>query len=529
MAGLGISVGHTGGNMLGEALIAAKSLGGFKKGGMGGGAVSGKTGSIPNLTGTAAGAFSGGLAGMVSRKAAAGAAFLLTSKKAAPAAAEEADAASRMQPTTVTPGASIPSSPDTAAETETDTAPPPADNLQTGENRIAMSEEDAAEAPDPMKAETEGDIPMSLDALPDIPSGSEGPAPGSESFSEIPPEPSAAGQGAGIPAGMEQGGNHTVEHDNEDEFISEVFYILFNRKTSAQVSLGERVAEVLGRYIMSDEPTKLEEVDVNELAAPPSIDFTHSRYILMDGLNHSYLVIPADAYKVQVVAGWLSLIVNAGEGIDVDLSNAIQSGYFPKRGIANNEDFYYLSIIITITADSVKNLDWRVKEMRKLLISQDMDARVCGFLQEDALLSVLPIAGIGKKLYRKTKRNILTTGAASCYPFTSFEMSDDNGILMGVNKYNNSLVVVDIFNSRLYKNANMAILGTSGAGKTFTMQLMALRLRQHGIQVFILAPPQGPRVPPGLPEHRRGVHPDLPRLQKLHQHHGDPQGGHLRQ
>ena len=81
MAGLGISVGHTGGNMLGEALIAAKSLGGFKKGGMGGGAVSGKTGRIPNLTGTAAGAFSGGLAGMVSRKAAAGAASNLTSEK----------------------------------------------------------------------------------------------------------------------------------------------------------------------------------------------------------------------------------------------------------------------------------------------------------------------------------------------------------------------------------------------------------------------------------------------------------------
>ena len=51
--------------------------------------------------------------------------------------------------------------------------------------------------------------------------------------------------------------------------------------------------------------------------------------------------------------------------------------------------------------------------------------------------------------------------------------------------------MVDIFNSRLYKNANMAILGTSGAGKTFTMQLMALRLRQYGIQVFILAPLKG--------------------------------------
>ena len=53
-------------------------------------------------------------------------------------------------------------------------------------------------------------------------------------------------------------------------------------------------------------------------------------------------------------------------------------------------------------------------------------------------------------------------------------MCDDNGILLGVNKYNSSLIIVDIFNSAVYKNANMAILGTSGAGKTFTMQLLSL-------------------------------------------------------
>lgn len=62
---------------------------------------------------------------------------------------------------------------------------------------------------------------------------------------------------------------------------------------------------------------------------------------------------------------------------------------------------------------------------------------------------------------------------------------------MGVNKANNSLVIVDIFNSQLYKNANIAILGTSGAGKTFTMQLMALRMRRKNIQVFIIAPDKG--------------------------------------
>ena len=70
-------------------------------------------------------------------------------------------------------------------------------------------------------------------------------------------------------------------------------------------------------------------------------------------------------------------------------------------------------------------------------------------------------------------------------------MCDDNGILLGVNKHNNSLIIVDIFDSRIYKNANMAILGTSGAGKTFTLQLMALRMRRKGTQVFIVAPLKG--------------------------------------
>jgi hypothetical protein len=70
-------------------------------------------------------------------------------------------------------------------------------------------------------------------------------------------------------------------------------------------------------------------------------------------------------------------------------------------------------------------------------------------------------------------------------------MSDKDGIMMGVNKANNSLVIVDIFNTKIYKNANIAILGTSGAGKTFTMQLMALRLRRKNVQVFIIAPDKG--------------------------------------
>ena len=174
-----------------------------------------------------------------------------------------------------------------------------------------------------------------------------------------------------------------------------------------------------------------------------------------------------------------------------DLDGAIRSGYFLKDGLGNNEDFYYLNLLITVTADSVDELEWKCAEMKKLLLSQDMDVQTCSFCQEQAFLSALPVVSLEKHLYDRSKRNVLTVGAASCYPFTSYEMCDDNGILLGVNKHNNSLIIVDIFDSRVYKNANIAILGTSGAGKSFTLQLMATRMRRKGIQVFIIAPLKG--------------------------------------
>ena len=73
--------------------------------------------------------------------------------------------------------------------------------------------------------------------------------------------------------------------------------------------------------------------------------------------------------------------------------------------------------------------------MKKLLIPQDMDLRSCYFLQERGFLSTLPLANLDKKLFQLSKRNVLTSGAASCYPFVSYSICDDNGILFGVNKH----------------------------------------------------------------------------------------------
>lgn len=326
---------------------------------------------------------------------------------------------------------------------------------------------------------------------------------------------------------LKQCGNDILIPDNEDEFLAEVLYSVLCRQTSNLVPLRQRVPQVIAEYAAAGKD--ITDIPCSEFFAPKTLDFTRGRYVCVDGLYQSYLLIPSHGYKAEVTAGWLSLLVNAGDGIDVDLfltkqpkdrmvqklgqqlrinhskikdasdtntnfdslDDAIKSGYFLKRGIAENEDFYYMNTLITITANSPAELDYREKEMRKLLLSHDIGCATCTFREEQAFLSALPLASLEKHLFERSKRNVLTRGAASCYPFVSFEMCDDNGILLGVNRYNNSLTIVDIFNSQVYKNANISILGTSGAGKTFLMQLMALRMRRKGIQVFIVAPLKG--------------------------------------
>jgi len=322
---------------------------------------------------------------------------------------------------------------------------------------------------------------------------------------------------------LRQCGNEVIQYENDNDFTVDVLYNLLNRNTAIDKTIEEHIADLMTRH------GSMEKLPVGDIIAPDSIDVTHGSYVIMDRMYHAYLLIPSDGYKSQVSAGWLSLLVNAGEGIDLDifidrqpkeqfqrkigqqlrinrskikdasdtntdfddLDSAIKSGYYLKDGLGNNEDLYFMNILITVTADSEKELEWRIDELKKLLISQDIEVSHCHFREEQAFLSALPLVSLDKHLFARSKRNILTTGVASCYPFTSFEMCDDNGILLGVNKHNNSLIIVDIFNSRIYKNANMAILGTSGSGKTFTMQLMALRMRRKNIQTFIIAPLKG--------------------------------------
>ena len=331
-----------------------------------------------------------------------------------------------------------------------------------------------------------------------------------------------------------QCGNNILQPKDPDEATAEILYMFFNRRSCVEEPFHSRVDRIVldtmaaKNMVIGIDP--IPHIRMAHFIAPRGIDLTHRNYIIMDGLYYSFLYIKGNGYPNKVRAGWMSSLINAGEGIDVDvflrrenrsktidkvaqrirlnrtklksmqdtstdyeeLAGSIQAGYFIKQGIANyNEDLFYMSVFVTVSARTYEELMWRKQQMTDMLKSMDMYVSDCSFQQEDALRTVMPFLQISLKLEKKSKRNVLTSGAASTYMFTSFEMSDDTGVLLGINRHNNSLCIVDLFDTKKNKNANLNLLGTSGAGKTFTMQLLALRMRMRGIQCYIIAPIKG--------------------------------------
>jgi type IV secretory pathway VirB4 component len=267
-----------------------------------------------------------------------------------------------------------------------------------------------------------------------------------------------------------------------------------------------------------------------DIIAPSSVDNGSRDYIVVDGIYHAYLYIAGYGYRTRNEAAWLSALVEADDNIGLsfsfrrmqrdkilsriakktminrskmrdvadtrsdfeELDSAINSGMYIKDAMnRDNQDFYYMSTILEVTAEDEDTLERSVSDVITLCASMDMVCKRADYKHEQGFLSALPTVSLDADLERKSRRNVLTDSLAAAFPFSSFEVYDPEGIFLGLNKYNNSVAILDFFDADKYSNANACILGMSGAGKTFLMQLMALRLRQQGIQVFILAPIKG--------------------------------------
>lgn len=162
--------------------------------------------------------------------------------------------------------------------------------------------------------------------------------------------------------------------------------------------------------------------------------------------------------------------------------------YIRKQLQVNSEEFYYIYAYITVYCSNLKELNININKIEGILQSRGITTKKAYFRQEQAYISTLPLMINHCDVKEASKRNILTEGLVATYPFISSSICEKNGIFIGKNLYNNSLIFIDRYDENKYKNANMCIFGTSGAGKSYYTKLNILRYRLLGIEQYVIDP-----------------------------------------
>ena len=176
------------------------------------------------------------------------------------------------------------------------------------------------------------------------------------------------------------------------------------------------------------------------------------------------------------------------QDIDIALYTYNDAKYIRKEMQVNSEELYYIYIYINIYANTEKDLEFFLNKTEAILSSKGIKTRRANFREEQVFKACLPIMENNIDIKNAAKRNILTSGLLATYPFITSSIFDEEGIFIGKNIYNDSLIFIDRYNTDKYKNANMCIFGTSGAGKSFYTKLLILRCRMLGIEQFVIDP-----------------------------------------
>lgn len=145
------------------------------------------------------------------------------------------------------------------------------------------------------------------------------------------------------------------------------------------------------------------------------------------------------------------------------------------------DKFFELGVYITIYENSVKELDDTEGKIRGILEYQLVFSKPATFRMSEGFISTLPIND--DKLSVHTSLN--TEPLSSLFPFVSFDLTSNSGILYGINTHNNSLVLFDRYSM---ENANTVVFGKAGGGKSYTVKLEILRSLIFGTQILVIDP-----------------------------------------
>lgn len=145
------------------------------------------------------------------------------------------------------------------------------------------------------------------------------------------------------------------------------------------------------------------------------------------------------------------------------------------------EKFYQYALYVTVYADELKELEDLTAKLESLFASRLVVAKRVFYQAEQGFNSTLPLNNDELQVYF----NMNSSPCASSFPFMSVDVTSDNGVLYGINRHNNSLILFDRFT---LQNANMMVFATSGAGKSYTVKLEVLRSLMLGTDVIIIDP-----------------------------------------
>jgi conjugal transfer ATP-binding protein TraC len=257
---------------------------------------------------------------------------------------------------------------------------------------------------------------------------------------------------------------------------------------------------------------------LRDFIAPSSLEFSSSYFQLGTRYARTYYVY---GYPRQVYTGWLSSMINLDEVLDLSiviqpvksevvLDNLRKKVSQLEAGIqidsekgrvrdpgkqaaildaeemrdklqVGEERFFRFGLYFTIYGGSQEELDFVSRKVESLLGQQLVYSKPASAQQEQALNSVVPQFYDQLQIYR----NMNTGAISTSFPFTSADLTQDKGILYGINMHNSGLVIFDRFS---LENGNSVVFAKSGAGKSFTVKLEALRSMMFGTEVFIVDP-----------------------------------------
>jgi len=257
---------------------------------------------------------------------------------------------------------------------------------------------------------------------------------------------------------------------------------------------------------------------LRDFIAPSSIEFYGNYFQIGTRFARTYYVY---GYPRQIFTGWLSGLVNLDEVIDISIYvypvesqivlenlrkkvTQLEAGLQidaekgrvrdPAKQAAildaeemrdklqvGEERFFRFGLYFTIYGNSIEELEFVTHKVESMLGQQLVYSKPASSQQEQGLNSVVPQMTDQLQI----RRNMSTGAISTSFPFTSADLTQDNGILYGINMHNSGLVIFDRFS---LENGNSVVFAKSGAGKSFAVKLEALRSLMFGTEIIIIDP-----------------------------------------